>query len=39
MNGSLDLWEGATAEEVYMIAGWEQWATRGGLVGAAGLPG
>ena len=29
MNGSLDLWEGPTAEEVYMIAGWEQWADAG----------
>ena len=29
MNGSLDLWEGPTADEVYMIAGWEQWADAG----------
>jgi len=29
MNGSLDLWEGPMAEEVYMIAGWEQWADAG----------
>jgi proteasome assembly chaperone (PAC2) family protein len=37
MNGSLDLWEGATADEVYMIAGWEQWADAGEV--SSGLPG
>ena len=36
MNGSLDLWEGPTAEEVYMIAGWEQWADAGEV--SSGLP-
>jgi hypothetical protein len=29
MNEPLDLWEKPAAEEVYLIAGWEQWADAG----------
>jgi proteasome assembly chaperone (PAC2) family protein len=29
MNASLDLWEKPAAAEIYMIAGWEQWADAG----------
>ena len=37
MNGSLELTERPTADEVYMIAGWEQWADAGEV--SSGLPG
>lgn len=36
MNGILELWEEPVAEEVYMIAGWRQWADAGNV--SSGLP-
>ncbi|MBX3010370.1 MAG: PAC2 family protein [Caldilineaceae bacterium] len=36
MNDSLHLWELPKAEQVYMIAGWEQWADAGSV--SSGLP-
>ena len=36
MDDLLDLWEKPDAAEMYMIAGWEQWADAGGV--SSGLP-
>ncbi len=37
MNELVELWEKPQAEEIYMIAGWEQWADAGNV--SSGLPG
>ena len=31
MNDLVELWEKPTAEEVYMIVGWRQWADAGAI--------
>jgi predicted ATP-grasp superfamily ATP-dependent carboligase len=36
MNNLLELWERPLAEEIYMIAGWRQWADAGAI--SSGLP-
>jgi proteasome assembly chaperone (PAC2) family protein len=36
MNDSVDLWEIPAAEEIYLIAGWRQWADAGSI--SSGLP-
>ena len=36
MNDFLELWEKPLAEEIYMIAGWRQWADAGAI--SSGLP-
>lgn len=36
MNDLVDLWEKPAAEEIYMIAGWHQWADAGAI--SSGLP-
>jgi proteasome assembly chaperone (PAC2) family protein len=36
MNGILELWEQPAADEIYMIAGWHQWADAGNV--SSGLP-
>lgn len=36
MNERVELWETPTAKEVYMIAGWRQWADAGAI--SSGLP-
>ena len=36
MNDLLELWEKPLAEEIYMIAGWRQWADAGAI--SSGLP-
>lgn len=36
MTGAVDLWERPEAEEIYMIAGWRQWADAGST--SSGLP-
>lgn len=36
MNDSINIWEKPKAEQIYMIAGWEQWADAGSV--SSGLP-
>jgi proteasome assembly chaperone (PAC2) family protein len=36
MNDSVNIWEKPKAEQIYMIAGWEQWADAGSV--SSGLP-
>ena len=36
MNEPLDLWEKPAAQEIYLVAGWEQWADAGEV--SSGLP-
>ena len=36
MSNAVDLWEQPEAEEIYMIAGWRQWADAGSI--SSGLP-
>ncbi len=36
MNDLVELWEKPTADEIYMIAGWHQWADAGAI--SSGLP-
>lgn len=36
MSNAMDLWEKPEAEEIYMIAGWRQWADAGSI--SSGLP-
>jgi predicted ATP-grasp superfamily ATP-dependent carboligase len=36
MSNAVDLWERPEAEEIYMIAGWRQWADAGSI--SSGLP-
>jgi hypothetical protein len=36
MSEAVDLWERPQAKEVYMIAGWRQWADAGSI--SSGLP-
>ena len=31
MDKQIDLWEKPTANEIYMLAGWRQWADAGGI--------
>lgn len=36
MDDLIDIWEEPTAEEIYLIAGWQQWADAGSI--SSGLP-
>ncbi len=36
MNDSINIWENPKAKQIYMIAGWEQWADAGSV--SSGLP-
>ena len=36
MSTLIDFWEKPTAKEIYMIAGWRQWADAGAI--SSGLP-